>query len=289
MKNKLYKVTRTVSRENANGDFIAVLHPSQLPLRLFSKSVVIYHTIGNDVFKIPVLLTTDNKIPADEIKLDMKIRIAIGSNVGDMVGVNFYNWFTILQKIRVWTRLFGKQVNLLRTKYASYTDMEINLCRISKHVMKTIGVQEGENVFVESANGKISIKAFDLPDSMVTSRIKKENNPDSIYSKLTEDKRRRDLILGKNDTDLPWILLDSDSRSKLGIKTNDPVRVYRDLRYSIKNKLHLVSIPLVLTIIGFILSLEFFKSNEPLKIILYSAGLLVVICLNLWTVRLKIK
>ena len=292
---KCYRVKRTKLRKDNDGDFVAKINPKCIPFYLRSNYLIVSKHFNNGhekiIFKIPVLIQTDDSLSKEEIMLDMKVRIAIGANEGDNVQIDSYNFIKSLKKYKLWTYFFGRQVNLLRTKYSSFTDMEIPLCRISKHVMKTIGIEEGDKIFVESSTKRISIKAFELPDSLVAKRKGKEKNESSIYGEKNQpkDKRRRDLLSNGRESDLPWILLDFDARNELEIDTNDPVRVYRNVQHAVFKKIHLISIPLILTIIGFVLSLDLFKDNDPLKIFVYTFGLFFVVFLNLLSIRLIVK
>jgi hypothetical protein len=296
IKNRDFTVKKTETRTDTRGEFIAVLNPACVPFYLKQNYLVVANHLMSpygtkEVFRIPVFIKTDETLDTDEIKLDMKVRVAIGANVGDNVQLEPYSFIKSLRKSRLWTIFFGRQVNLLRVKYSTFTDMEIPLCRIDSHVMKTIGVEEGDKIFVESSQKRISIKAFELPQTLVGDRMKKEKNNKSTYGpgKQSEDKKRRELLGRENKSDLPWILLDDDARNELGIHTNDPVRIYRNINHLILKKMHVISIPLILTIIGFVLSLDLFKGNDPLKFWIYLGGLLVVIFLNLLSLRLIIK
>lgn len=298
IEHKDFVVKRTDARADTHGEFIAVLNPTHIPIYLLQNYLVVakHFKLADEkeqIFRIPVFIKTDAKLAPDEIQLDMKVRKAIGANEGDKVQLEPYGFIKTIKKSRLWTLFFGRQVNLLRVKYSTFTDMEIPLCRIGNHVMKTIGVEEGDKIFVESSEKRISIKAFELPDSLVQLRKNKEKDEDSIYGPDKEpgktDKLRRELLCKENQSDLPWIFLDHDARQELNIHTNDPVKVYRNINHLILKKMHLISIPLILTIIGFVLSLDSFKGNDPVKVWIYIGGLLLVIFLNLLSVRLIIK
>ena len=97
------------------------------------------------------------------------------------------------------------------------------------------------------------------------------------------------------DYDLPWILLDRDARSKLGINSYDPVMVYRSNSYAIKMKLHTTTLPMIAVIVGFVIGLDYFFPDEAtiievvVKVLIFGGGLLLTIWMNLLSIRKRLK
>lgn len=292
-------VRKTAERNNIDGDFIAQFNPSVIKEMKLTPGeyIIIKNRIDEREFKIAALLQSNDKANKNEIHIDQKIRNAIGVTPKDEHDKDKLKNIeveiekpksSLFRKRKSWfSRYMGIQTNILRVKFASFSDMEINICRLNKLVMQSIGVEEGDIIVVASTSNKIEIRAFELTNSMIEKRMFFENNKKSLYYRGHEIREK----LRKHRAtvyDLPWILLDFDARNKLGVKTSDPVRVYRSVRYAIYNKLHLVSIPLVLTIIGFIISFDKITTT-PQKIIIYLLGLFIILLLHLLTIRKKVK
>ena len=299
MTEKNLTVRKTAERNNIDGDFIAQLNPSvikEMKLTL-GKYIIIKNKIDERDFKIAALLQSNNKANKNEIHIDQKIRLAIGVTAKDEhenyklknveVEIEKSKSSLFKRKKNCFSRYMGVQSNILRVKFSTFSDMEINICRIHKQVMQGIGVEVGDIIVVTSTSNKIEIRAFELTNSMIEKRILAEDNEKSLYYRGHEI-REKLRIHRATEYDLPWILLDFDARNKLGVKTGDPVRVYRSIRYAIYNKLHFISIPLVLTIIGFIISFDRY-TNIIQKIIIYLLGLFIVLLLHLLTIRKKVN
>lgn len=301
-KNKKFIVKKTNERFNSDGFFVAQLNPDKMRNKYIPGQVIIIKNkrMGEE-FKVKALLQSNDEVGENEIRLDQKIRMAIGVQPNMEVEIEQLGLYDYIMQLSFMERLLGVQINILRVKFATFTDMEINICRISKRVMQTIGIEEGERIFVESVNGKIEIRALELTGQMEEVRRKTEEDGKSqFYPK--NPLRKKLLVYGnKTSNDLPWIFLDNDARNKLKVKPYDPVIVYRSTKFAVLNKLHLVSIPLILSIIGFIFSYEkvLEKGIENgditqgqifyIKAGLFFLGLIIVFLLHLLTIRKKIK
>ena len=73
MKRKNYLVKATGFREDVNGDFIARINPDEIFLSPLTRFIIVKNTLEGEVFKIPVLLQTSEKVTQGEIQLDQKI------------------------------------------------------------------------------------------------------------------------------------------------------------------------------------------------------------------------
>lgn len=290
-----FTVQPTDDRLNVQGLFVAQLNPTDINGKFRAgKDILVINSTEGFTFRIKARLQAYAEVEAGTIRLDQKIRMAIGVDAEGEVTITPPTGILEIRR-PLSEQFFGKQVNLLRVRKATFTDMEINVCRLPSGVMKSIGVEEGDKIIVEAANKRIEIRALELTTDMIASRIKKENDEDSKYYSV-KDKRRVVLIRHNIlDYDLPWILLDRDARIKLGIKAYDPVMVYRSNSYAIKTKLHTITLPMVAGIVGFVIGLDYLLPNVEtttllvIKAMLFVGGLLLTIWLNLLSIRKKLK
>lgn len=295
MKTK-FTVNPTGKRLNAQGFFVAQLNPRDLRdgnLREGNDIVVTNNTEGF-TFQIKARLQSYSEVKKGTIRIDQKIRMALGIDNGGEVTISAPPWILDIQR-PLSEKFFGKQVNLLRVRKATFTDMEINVCRMTKDVMKSIGIEEGDKVIVEAANKRIEIRALELSTRMIASRIEKENDKDSKYYSV-KNKRRMALMKGNIlNYDLPWILLDLDAREALGIKAYHPVSVFRSNNYAVKKKLHTTTLPMIAGTVGFVIGLRYMfpDADDSIMLIIQSllfvGGLLLTIWMNLLTIRKKLK
>ena len=115
------------------------------------------------------------KAKNSSVYLDQTIRAAIGVNKTE--DKDFQNKVsiekvpkTINSILSQFTFGLGKQRSIVRVSKATFTDMEINICRIKEATMESIGVANGDRIFIESATDKIKIRAIRLSDSVAKVR-----------------------------------------------------------------------------------------------------------------------
>lgn len=293
--NTKFTVKQTNDRLDMQGLFVAQLNPTDINGRFRAgKDILVINSTEGFTFRIKARLQAYAEVEVGTIRLDQKIRMAIGVDAGGEVTITRPAGILEIRR-PLSEQFFGKQINLLRVRKATFTDMEINVCRLQSGVMKSIGVEEGDKIIVEAANKRIEIRALELTTGMIASRIKKENDEDSKYYSV-KDKRRVALMQHNIlDYDLPWILLDRDARSKLGINSYDPVMVYRSNSYAIKMKLHTTTLPMIAVIVGFVIGLDYFFPGKDttievvVKVLIFVGGLLLTIWMNLLSIRKKLK
>ena len=289
-------VKQTKDRLDVQGFFVAQMNSADINGRLRpGKDVIVTNNTEELTFSIKARLQLYDKVEVGTIRLDQKIRMAIGVDAGGEVNVlPASGLFEIRRPLS--EQFFGKQVNLLRVRKATFTDMEINVCRLQSSVMKSIGVEEGDKIIVESVNKRIEIRVLELTNEMITSRRLKENDADSKYYSVKDE--RRVAVMRNNilNYDLPWILLDLDARRKLDIHSYDPVMVYRSNNYAIKTKLHTTTLPMIALTVGFVIGLEQLKGSFSkidllmiTKVLVFVTGIIVTIWMNLLSIRKKLK
>ena len=294
--NRQFTIEPTGDRLNAQGFFIAQLNPSDIRKGGYQigKDILICNSSEGFTFQIKARLQAFSEVKEGIIRLDQKIRMAIGVDTGGKVTISaLEGTYEATRKFS--EKVFGKQENLLRVRKATFTDMEINICRLQNTVMKSIGVEEGDKIIVEAGQKWIEIRTLELTSDIIESRIKKEDDKDSTYYSK-DDKRRKALQKGNVlEYDLPWILMDRDAREKLGIKAYHPVTVYRSNSYAIKTKLHSITLPMIGGIVGFMVGLHYLLPEDNIAVkaaiqaSVFFGGLLLTVWLNLLSVRKRLK
>ena len=293
---KKFKVNKTEKRADASGYFLAqIKHNNDQNSFKNGSLVLVTHEIEGEKYSVKAKLKyiKDDELDTDTVRLDQKIRMAIGATKINESKV-------LIQKVdnnferKYSDRFFGKQTNILRVKRASFNDMEIPICCIEKRVMKTIGVVEGDKIFVEGPQKRIEIQVLELSPKMIESRLElMKRKGDDYYVKT---KHGEVFFKNRNTSqDLPWIFMDYDTRMELDIQPYDPVLVYRSNSFAIKKKLHQTTLPLIAMIVGFILGLDIVFPDDQaftidiLKIAIFSIGIIATIWLNLVSLKTNLK
>ncbi len=233
------------------------------------------------------------------IRLDQTIRAAIGVN--KKVDSSSYHEVSIgkvpkkrKEPFSEWLFGFGRQRSVARVLMASYTDMEVDICRIRETTMECIGIENGDKIVIESTTMSINIRALNLSEQMVTVRDKAQEKDDSIYS-LKKNPRLLAIKEINKDDDLPLIFIDLDARIKLGVEVGDPVVISRNTRYAISKNIQSFTIPLIAMLVGVLEGVEFFVESADNKTILlvksisYLLASIFIIYFNLLPVKNKFK
>lgn len=230
------------------------------------------------------------------IRLDQTIRAAIGVNKKtdeterhevsiDKVPKNRN------RPISEWLFSFGRQRSIARVLMATFTDMEVNICRIRETTMECIGIENGDKIVIESTTKRIKIRALNLSEQMVRVREEGQKIDTSFYSLKTNPRLSAIKNINKDD-DLPWILIDFDARNELEVKIGDPVVIYRSNGYAISKNIQSLTVPLVVMLVGIVEGLDFLVGADKMifmKGMLYLFGSILIIWFNLLPIRNKFK
>ena len=284
------RVNKTLKRLNPKGHFLAQLHPKdkrKLRIRSFFQPFIIVQNKVNNALEVEnfevlarVKELSDKEQNIGDIRLDQTIRDAIGVDLGGRVTIakKPFDWKSFWDEHSIFR--FKKQSTILRVLHAVPNDMEIEICRIDNFALKSIGVEEGDKVIIETPNRRLSIRALILEEELKKSRQKEivkfegEDGEKKFASKLSPqlDLHKFNYLpkfkpanheLSSNH-DLSWIFIDYDARVKLGIKLGDPVMVYRDNRFAISKRIESITIPLLLAFFG--VGLNFKRINNYLQL-----------------------
>lgn len=232
----------------------------------------------------------EEEIEENQINLDQKLRCALATEKGDSILVYplrrknkkfLINWRNAVE--RGIKSLLGIQYNLVRVRRSSYNDMEVNICRIKKETLDIVGIESGDVVVIESPYARVRRRALELTKDTfkeMEDRRKSNDNNDFNCKKLLKIERL------EGGVDMQPILLDFDTRNKLKIGQCAPVRIRRSLIFEITKRLHLISTPLILTVIVILLN---FGLPDWVKSLIVVMGLLVIFTFIIFNVRMKVE
>ena len=265
----------TEDRKGVQGEYVIQLNPKILN-KLDRAKVGSYFLVGRvqkerTLWTLALLQAVNEAISEDEIRIDQTLRTAIGAKEDDKVVIEVIKPLKRGVLGRLLMGMLKTQIELMRVKKAIYLDMEKNICRISKDVMKAIGVDEGDFIEVQSPKSSINLRALELSEEI--RKLKKEQiktNPETYPNCIEMLSLKR---LRKTEHDLPWVFLDLDARNELGVESCDVVRIYRDVRHTLYKQIYRLSVPLILIIIGAVIALDI---PFAFKIVLLSAGFIIV-------------
>ena len=262
------------------GDFLIQMNPKH-----FANSKPKFVLLKNPENQFSIQAKVEYKdIDETTIRMDHKFRCAIGVDLKDDVIVEPFHEIKktgIIRKILM--SIFGVQVNLVRVKYSLFNDMEINVCRLSNESLKSININSGDVVIVESPYGRKKIRALELSDYNRADMKQREKKNPEIFKDCSflANPGKED----QNNVDLLPILLDRDVRNSLGIEPCSPVRISRSLKSEITKRLHLISVPIVMTLIGALIS---FELSDFVKTMILAFGIAIVIFINFVSIKIKL-
>jgi DNA-directed RNA polymerase subunit H (RpoH/RPB5) len=277
----------TKDRKGVQGEYVIQLNPKILN-KLDKARVGSYFLVGRahkerTLWTLALLQAVHETISEDEIRIDQTLRTAIGAKEGDKVVIEVIKPIKRGVLGRLLIRILKTQIELMRVKKAIYLDMEKNICRISKDVMKAIGVDEGDFIEVQSPKSSINVRTLELSEEI--RKIKEEQikvNPETYPNCIEMLSLKR---LRETEHDLPWIFLDLDARNELAVESCDIVRIHRNVGHTVYKQMYRLSVPSVLTIIGAVIALDI---TFVLKVVLLLTGLIIAFVFMIIEIRKKI-
>lgn len=231
----------------------------------------------------------NNEIEMGSIGLDFTLRTAIGApsdlevKHGEAGTINEVEVSPIDNPEDSWWRRrlnesLGVRPQVCRVRMGVFPDLEDKVCRLPPNTLEMIGVNEGDNVIIESPRGeKIvrGIKAFEIDEERRNTKEAQKERDDERYPSC-ENLLNLDRIR-LTEVDIPEIWIDQETRSRLGLQQRSksgvcqPVRVYRDSWYVFQQQLHEFSIPLVIVLFAAGLEVQ----QLPAKVALWVGGVLL--------------
>ena len=217
-----------------------------------------------------------------QVGVDQKIRTALGLKKiipgfeGDEVeihdwpsitpnsyGYNDEDWIGKIKvasyRFRAWCnsvleRIIGSQAELLRVEISTFDDMELDIARIPAPILKVLGVNEGEQVLLESPTGNVKIRALAYTDGDRGTRElhhKDHKLGKYVYARELFGLDRLPGATAPGE-DIAPILIDAEVRHRLGLVASDTVRVSRHAGSAFQAGMFALATPLTGTIFGII-------------------------------------
>lgn len=216
----------------------------------------------------------NSDIPDDSIGLDFTLRTALGVpserevDYGDAEVVNQVEIEPVGNaedqlRQRALNKALGVRPQVCRVRMGVFPDLEDKVCRLPRNTMELLGIEEGENVTVESTRGQRivrGLKAFEINEEREEKKERQKERDGERYlscEDLLELNRIR-----HTEVDIPEIWLDEEARQRLGLQelckngVCQPVRVYRDTGFLLKRSLYQFAIPLVIVLVATGLEVE---------------------------------
>jgi hypothetical protein len=214
--------------------------------------------------------------------------VGIGTNLHQALGVEIGEPIQILEEETVkpygerhFNKLLRTRPAICRVRRSVFPDPEFRVCRLPKSVMKLIGIEEGDQVVLESYWGQTTVRALEMtPDIKHKKYLSWFSNP-SRYP-VGHNIMEIDQPLG-TPVDIPDIYIDYDTRAELGFAQGEgtgilhPVRVYRNNRsiaLKFLNDLILPSFALLVSLVLLIGS-YFSRDTAVLVVILGFVGVII--------------
>jgi hypothetical protein len=276
---KKYRVepTRNVTRK---GEYLVQLNLKHAPHQINTKYLLLRNDRG---MEIQAAYQHNDQLDENTLYVDQTLRYALGIDAGEHLFVSPMTEHVrqeLYRRIGRW--LLGVQVNMVRVHQASYNDMEIDLCRITRESLQSINADDGDFIIVESPKKRIKIRALQMTPKIIDEVRERSKRDRDKYHNCEEH-----LDMGRldgNPLDLPPILIDLDARLKLGVRECDPVRIYRSLSHNAGKRLHLISIPLILALIASLVSFEFSSACKSLILVF---GFITILIFTFIDMRIK--
>ncbi len=293
-----YLVQGTSDGSKRRGDFVCFINAGKMVIKKTGFLLFKNHRNGKDI-QIAAKYFHSGKLDDNTILMDQKLRCALAVEKGDTILFRHYKRKRDYVKWGL-ERVFGVQKNIVRVSKSSYNDMEINVCRLKHETMQTIHIKDGDVVVIESdsvTKGTVRkrMRALELSPVLereIAERAQKYQEAKKAHGfdpeKHVKYANCKDLLkideLENNPSDLQPIYIDFDARNDLGIQECDPVRIYRDVTSEIIKRLHLISIPLILSICTALIT---YDPDKPINYYVLGAGILIILVLNFFPVKLK--
>lgn len=257
------------SERNFNKEYIAQLNEDVLAERFPETAENDFILIRNNdpiETEVHARVVVNDDVPDDAIGLDFTLRTALGApsdlelEHGGASSVNRIEVESVDNAENRWRRrklneILGVRPQVCRVRMGVFPDLEDKTCRLSRNTMEMIGIEEGDNVTIESSRGERivrGVKAYEIDserkETKERQKVRDANRYPSCAELLQLDRIRR------TEVDIPEIWIDEEVRVRLGLQELDkcgvcqPVRVYRDTRYLFLQTLHQFAVPLVIVL-----------------------------------------
>jgi len=188
----------------------------------------------------------------------------------------------------VYDRLLRVRPEICRVRMAVHPDLENQVCRITGNTMELIGIEEGDNVAIESPYGVVTgVKAFRIDrESLKRKRRQRRQDEERYTDCYSEMKLER---IRDTNVDIPDIYLDAEVRRSLSLGRGfgggvcQPVRVYRDTSKVFRRRALDTVVPFSFALVSATLGIfnlvnpTFFGFSELTAVVFFLALVLLVV------------
>lgn len=207
--------------------------------------------------------TFGEELADDKAGVAITLRRALGVQIGDRIRLTTVGFDEVDSVQQTFNRLLKIRPAVCRVRKAVQPDVGHRVCRISEATRQVIGIEPGDRVVLQSAEGRVkNIKALPITDEQQRQLSDSIANAPETYPNCFE---RLDLeqVSGAKE-DVPDIYVSYSIRDELGLATKEfsgkcqPIKVHRDTRDLFVRLLHDLTTPVVLgavaVVIGFDIS-----------------------------------
>lgn len=219
--------------------------------------------------------TFDEELAEREAGVSITLRRALGVRVGDTVRLSTVGFPEVNSMQRRFNRLLKIRPAVCRVRKSVQPDVGHRVCRISEATREIIGIESGDRVVLQSADGRVTnIKALPITDEQrqqLSASV--ENAPDTYpdcFERLSLER-----VSGAKE-DVPDIYISYSIRDELGIADAphsgkcQPIKVHRDTRDLFVRLLHDLTTPVILGAVAVVIG---FDIGTPTKALVLVAAL----------------
>lgn len=223
----------------------------------------------------------DEPIGRDEIAVGIHCRRGLAVESGDVVTVGPGAFEPIGPRQRLMNRSLKFRPAACRVRKSLSPDSGYKVCRLQPEVKDLIGIEWGDRVVVQSANGRLrGVKALPVRDTLREKYRKREAEKPEWYPPAFTTTAMADRV--GIVADLPTVYLGSSARDDLGLRdggTYQPVKIHRDTGDVFVRLFDKLAIPVVLGAATIVVA---FDISTGAKI----AVLCVALVVALWSISL---
>ena len=190
----------------------------------------------------------------EKILMDQTLRTGLGVEIGETVKIRKLE--TQKRGMRQWLldSLIPRNYLMMRVQSADILMVEKSNCAMADIAMEILGIEAGDAVIFDSSiydekSGKykivdLQLRAYRIPES--TEHLRKSTQSGMFLETRFPDCSE---VFGVFP-DLPWVFVDADARTELGIRPCSPVKVRISSGYQIIKEIRNLTLLVVVTVLG---------------------------------------
>lgn len=205
--------------------------------------------------------TFSEELTSGEAGVSVTLRRALGVQVGDTVRLATVDLTEVGRLQRVSNRLLKIRPAVCRVRKSVQPDVGHRVCRISEATRQIIGIESGDRVVIQSADGRVrNMKALPITAEQRRQLSESIENAPEKYPDCFE---RLDVerVSGAKE-DVPDVYISYSIRDELGLTDTkhsgkcQPVKIHRDTHDLFIRLLHDLTTPVVLGAVAVVIGFE---------------------------------